>query len=117
MLTRNELLHAQCQPQTGAAMRQEQIQQQLGALPAWGFNNEAIERVFKFADFFETILFINALASVANRQDHHPELLASFNACTVRFATHSVSGISINDFICAAQLDAIYGSLFSSHKS
>ncbi|HRK56579.1 MAG TPA: 4a-hydroxytetrahydrobiopterin dehydratase [Burkholderiaceae bacterium] len=116
MLTLNELRHAQCQRQTGAAMQQEQIQQQLSAVPTWGLNHEAIERSFKFTDFFETILFINALASIANRQDHHPELSASYNACTVRFATHSVSGISINDFICAAQLDAIYGSLFSSRK-
>ncbi len=51
--------------------------------------------------------FVNALAWVAHPEDHHPDLAVSYNRCAVRFNTHSVGGISINDFICAAKVDAL----------
>lgn len=67
----------------------------------------AIERTFRFADFYETMAFVNALAFVAHQQDHHPEMKVGYNSCTVRFSTHSVKGLSENDFICAARTNAL----------
>ena len=67
----------------------------------------AIEKTFTFANYFETIAFVNALALVAHRQDHHPDLSVHYNRCVVRFSTHDVGGISTTDFDCAAQADAL----------
>lgn len=68
-----------------------------------------IAREFRFKDFRETMLFVNAAAWVADREDHHPEMVVGYNRCTVRYSTHSVGGLSENDFICAARLDALIG--------
>ena len=69
--------------------------------------NVAIEKTFQFANYFETIAFVNALALVAHKQDHHPDLQVHYNRCVVRFNTHDVGGISTTDFDCAAQVDAL----------
>lgn len=66
-----------------------------------------LQREFKFRDFYQTIAFVNALAWIANQQDHHPDLEVSYNRCHVHFTTHSVGGLSENDFICAARIDAL----------
>ena len=70
-------------------------------------NNGAIEKTFPFKNYHETIAFVNALAWVAHTEDHHPDLTVSYARCVVRFNTHSVGGISVNDFICAAKADAL----------
>ena len=66
-----------------------------------------IEKTFSFANYFETIAFVNAVAFIAHRQDHHPDLSVHYSRCVVRFNTHDVSGISSTDFDCAAQVDAL----------
>ncbi|HEY9150705.1 MAG TPA: 4a-hydroxytetrahydrobiopterin dehydratase, partial [Gammaproteobacteria bacterium] len=60
-----------------------------------------------FKNYYQTIAFVNALAWIANQEDHHPDLEVSYNRCTVHFSTHSIGGLSLNDFICAARLDAL----------
>jgi 4a-hydroxytetrahydrobiopterin dehydratase len=67
----------------------------------------AIERKFIFANYFETIAFVNAVAFVAHRLDHHPELTVTYNSCVVRLNTHDVKAISQLDFDCATQIDAL----------
>ena len=67
----------------------------------------AIEKTFNFANYFETLAFVNAVAFIAHTQDHHPDLSVHYNRCVVRFNTHDVGGISISDFDCAAQIDAL----------
>ncbi|HEY2254290.1 MAG TPA: 4a-hydroxytetrahydrobiopterin dehydratase [Variovorax sp.] len=67
----------------------------------------AIEKSFVFGNYFETIAFVNALAWVAHREDHHPDLSVHYNRCVVRFNTHDVGGISASDFDCAAAADAL----------
>lgn len=67
----------------------------------------AIEKTYTFANYFETIAFVNALAFVAHAQDHHPDLSVHYNRCVVRFNTHDVGGISQTDFECATQIDAL----------
>lgn len=92
------------------AMGDSEIHEQLRKLPNWVLSNGFIERRFSFENYHQTLAFVNAIAPMIHTQDHHPELLITYSHCTVRFNTHSVNGISINDFICAAKTDAIYGS-------
>jgi 4a-hydroxytetrahydrobiopterin dehydratase len=68
---------------------------------------KAIARAFKFKDFYRTMSFVNALAHIANIEDHHPDLEVGYDHCHVRYATHAVGGLSDNDFICAAKIDAL----------
>jgi 4a-hydroxytetrahydrobiopterin dehydratase len=79
----------------------------LAAAPGWAWVAGALEKHFDFADYHHTMAFVNAVAWVAHHQDHHPDMAVSYNRCSVRFNTHSVGGISINDFICAARVDAL----------
>lgn len=79
----------------------------LALLPQWRRAGDAIERRFAFPDFHHTMAFVNAVAWVAHAEDHHPDFAVGYGSCTVRFNTHSVGGISINDFICAAKVDAL----------
>ena len=66
-----------------------------------------ISREYAFADFYETIAFVNALAYIANQEDHHPDLAVSYNKCKVSFSTHDAGGLTENDFICAAKVNAL----------
>jgi 4a-hydroxytetrahydrobiopterin dehydratase len=109
MLSRNELLTRSCRPLEGQpAMTEAEVAQQLAALPGWALVDSAIERQYCFANYYETLAFVNALAFIVHREDHHPDLLVSYSRCTVRLNTHSVGGISENDFICAAKADALH---------
>ena len=67
----------------------------------------AIEKTYHFANYYETISFVNAVAFIANAQDHHPDLSVHYNRCVVRLNTHDVQGISSTDFDCAGQFDAL----------
>jgi 4a-hydroxytetrahydrobiopterin dehydratase len=79
--------------------------------PGWSLNETAseISRTFKFKNYYETMAFVNALAWVAHREDHHPDIEVGYNRCHVRFSTHSVKGLSENDFIGAAKINALLG--------
>ncbi|MEY4760903.1 MAG: hypothetical protein RLZZ200_759 [Pseudomonadota bacterium] len=66
-----------------------------------------IQREFRFKDFYRTMSFVNAVAHVANIEDHHPDLEVGYNHCRVRYLTHAIHGLSENDFICAAKIDAL----------
>jgi 4a-hydroxytetrahydrobiopterin dehydratase len=76
----------------------------------WGVNMEAggvLRRAFAFRDFYRTMSFVNALAHIANIEDHHPDLEVGYNYCRVQFTTHAIKGLSENDFIVAAKIDRI----------
>ena len=75
----------------------------------WSLNEDGqmIQRIFRFKNYYQTIAFVNALAWVAHHQDHHPDLEVGYNRCVVHYSTHSVGGLSENDFICAASIDAL----------
>ncbi|MFM7505770.1 MAG: 4a-hydroxytetrahydrobiopterin dehydratase [Rubrivivax sp.] len=99
-----------CQPLEGhPAMTADEIARHLADAPGWALVDGAIQKRFDFADYHRTMAFVNAVAWVAHAEDHHPELLVGYNRCTVRFNTHSVGGISVNDFICAAKVGALLG--------
>jgi 4a-hydroxytetrahydrobiopterin dehydratase len=66
-----------------------------------------ISKEYSFKDFYQTIAFVNALAYIANQEDHHPDLVVSYNKCKVSFSTHDAGGLTENDFICAARVNAL----------
>ena len=68
---------------------------------------KSLKRSLKFKDFYRTMSFVNALAHIANIEDHHPDLEIGYNYCNVTFTTHAIGGLSQNDFICAAKLDRL----------
>ena len=78
------------------------------ALDGWSRSGVCIEKMFAFADFHATIGFVNALAWIANREDHHPELRVSYNRCVVMWSTHDAGGVTRNDVICAAKTDRLF---------
>ena len=98
--------------QTRRALSATEIVVKLTELPGWQLSGDgadvAIEKTYRFANYHETMAFVNALAWIVHAEDHHPELTVTYNRCTVRWNTHSVSGISDNDFICAARADSVF---------
>ena len=84
---------------------------QLAQLPGWQLHGDgadvAIEKTFRFANYHETMAFVNAVAFIAHVQDHHPDLSVHYDRCVVRFNTHDVGGISATDIECAARVDAL----------
>ena len=95
-----------------AAFTQTQIDAQLVVLPTWAFQLGKIVKTFRFRNYFETIAFVNVVAAIAHRTDHHPDLSVHYNRCEVAFNTHDIEhgkgGISINDFICAARIETAH---------
>ena len=93
------------------ALTPTEIVKRLADLPGWKLSGDgaevAIEKTFRFADYHETIAFVNALAFVAHTLDHHPDLSVHYQHCVVRLRTHAVQGISETDFECAARADAL----------
>lgn len=102
-----ELAALQCQPLRGPAHRLSEaaIAARLAVLPGWTLEHGQIGKRFEFANYHQTMAFVNAVANIAHEQDHHPDMLVSYGACSVRLNTHDVDGISENDFICAAKIE------------
>jgi 4a-hydroxytetrahydrobiopterin dehydratase len=88
----------------------------LAATPGWEQDGPRIVKTYTFKNYYETLAFVNAIAYTIHLEDHHPELTVTYNRCVVKFDTHTVNdgkgGISENDFICAAKVDAIYSQTF-----
>ena len=77
------------------------------SLPGWTRTGGRIEKTFRFADYHRTMAFVNAVASIAHGEDHHPDLTVHYDRCVVAWSTHSAGGITRNDCICAAKVEAI----------
>jgi len=90
-------------------LSREQAETLLKQLDQWKFNEDAtlISKEFKFKNFFRTMGFVNAVAFIANQENHHPDLEVSYGKCTITFQTHAIKGLSENDFICAAKIDQL----------
>jgi len=105
-------LHQQrCTHQSGPALPAAEQQLLLSQLQGWAIDEAepggVLFKDFKLTDFHRTMAFVNAVAWIAHEQDHHPDMSVSYNRCGIRWSTHSVNGLSINDFICAARVDAL----------
>lgn len=96
-------------PKGTPAMPADEVARHLADLPGWqtAEDGKSITKRFSFTNFYETMSFVNAVAHVANRQDHHPEMSVSYNRCTITYNTHTVGGISENDLICAAKIERL----------
>lgn len=90
-----------------AAMTAAEVAAHLPEVPQWTVVDGALERAFSFTDFQHTMAFVNAVAWIAQHEDHGPDLFVNWTTCRVRFNTHDVQGLSLNDFICAAKVDAL----------
>jgi len=90
-------------PRLGA----DELAAHLAALPGWSLEGDRIEKIFQFANYYETIAFVNALAWVSHRADHHPDLGVHYNRCVVTYSTHSAGGVTQNDVVCAAQAERL----------
>lgn len=116
MIDTNTLLQKKCMP-NAAALNANEITEYLVAVDGWQQDGARIAKMFTFQDYYETLAFINAIAYVIHAEDHHPELTVTYNRCLVKFDTHTANsgrgGISENDFICAAKIDAIFEQTFS----
>jgi 4a-hydroxytetrahydrobiopterin dehydratase len=99
--------HCEDVPKGTPPMADAEIDRQLTRVEGWRHVGGALERSFDFPDFHRTMAFVNAVAWICHVEDHHPDLAASYGRCTLRFNTHTVGGISLNDFICAAKVDAL----------
>jgi 4a-hydroxytetrahydrobiopterin dehydratase len=114
MTARQRLLALHCRPlDASSALKTEDLAAQLREFSGWNVEGGAIVRTYAFANYFETIAFVNALAYMVHREDHHPDLSVGYNRCTVRFSTHSADGVTQNDLICAARTDAIFDQNYS----
>ncbi len=91
------------------ALDESEIGALLGLLPGWQARNRGITKQFRFADYDATLKFVNAIADIAVHEDHHPDITFGYNSASVHYATHDVGGLSLNDFICAAKVDALVG--------
>lgn len=91
------------------AMTKDEISALLPQIPQWKLSSDgkAILRKYSFKDFYQTMAFVNAIAWVANQENHHPDLEVGYNYCNIKFLTHAVNGITKNDFICAAKIDQL----------
>lgn len=102
---------AHCVPRRGNEHRlgQARLAELLPQVPGWELaeQGQALVRTFRFKDYHHTMAFVNALAFVAHREDHHPDLGVHYDRAVVRFSTHDVGGLSENDFICAAKACAL----------
>ena len=111
MTTICDLTDKHCVPCEGGvdAIKRNDAEAMLTDIPGWELSADAkmISRRFEFKGFFRTMSFINAMAWVVNNENHHPDFSAGYNYCEVGFTTHAIDGLSENDFICAAKLNAL----------
>ncbi|OGT50910.1 MAG: 4a-hydroxytetrahydrobiopterin dehydratase [Gammaproteobacteria bacterium RIFCSPHIGHO2_12_FULL_42_13] len=90
-------------------LTKEEIKTLLPQVKGWDISNDGktISRHFSFKNFYKTMAFVNAIAWIANQENHHPDMEVGFNYCTVKFTTHAINGLTKNDFICAAKINSM----------
>jgi 4a-hydroxytetrahydrobiopterin dehydratase len=108
----SELTQKKCRPCEGgvAPLARDQAQILMRQLHGdWRLADDAksLHREWKFRNFFHTMSFVNAVAHIANAEDHHPDLEVGYGVCRMKFTTHAIGGLSENDFICAAKVDQL----------
>jgi len=107
----SELASKHCKPCEGGVdpLPPARARELLREVPSWSLDEQATElsRTFEFRDYYGTMAFVNAVAWVAHQEDHHPDMRVSYNRCRVAYFTHAIGGLSENDFICAAKVEAL----------
>jgi 4a-hydroxytetrahydrobiopterin dehydratase len=105
-----ELTKKHCKSCEGGipALSPDEADSQLGQLTGWTREDKVITKTYTFKNYYETMAFVNAAAYVSHQEDHHPDMLVGYKTCAVTYTTHAIGGLSDNDFICAAKLDALF---------
>ena len=105
-----DLASKQCKPCEGGVppLAPEQAAELMQQLDGWTLQGAAIAKNFEFRNHYHTMAFVNAVAWLSHREEHHPDLAVGYNACRVEYSTHAIGGLSENDFICAAKVDALF---------
>lgn len=110
-LTNINLLQQNCKHYTpnDPTLTTADIKELMNAVIDWGVttNQTVLTKKFSFKNYYQTISFVNAVAWIVHQQNHHPEITINYNSCSIQFSTHSINALSLNDFICAARIDAI----------
>jgi 4a-hydroxytetrahydrobiopterin dehydratase len=106
----SELAKQKCKPCEGgvAPLSVTQAQSLLKSLRGWILEEGKLVKLYPFANYYQTMAFVNALAWISHREDHHPDLEGGSNKCRGVYSTHAIGGLSENDFICAAKCDALF---------
>jgi 4a-hydroxytetrahydrobiopterin dehydratase len=106
----SELTAKKCKPCEGgvAPYTPAQAAEMLKQVKGWTIEQGRLVKVYPFTNYYQTMAFVNALAWISHREDHHPDLLVGYNKCRVEYMTHAIGGLSENDFICAAKCDALF---------
>ncbi len=106
-----DLLKKKCKPCEGGIppMTREEAAEMQQEVPEWEVIDDAhaIRRLFNFKDHYEVTAFANAVAWISHREDHHPNITVGYSRCEIVYSTHAVDGLTENDFICAAKVDAL----------
>ena len=110
-MTMSDLLQKKCVPCEGGAMPmpKDQVEEYMVDVPGWTLDAEGkkISKTFKFADFIGAINFVERVADVAEMDNHHPDIHVYYNKVTLDLWTHAIGGLSENDFIVAAKINAV----------
>ncbi len=106
----DSLTEKKCKPCEGdvAPLSETEINALLKNLSGWEYIAGEITKSYRFKNYGPTIAFVNAIAWIAEQEGHHPDLEVGYNKCKVRYSTHAIQGVSENDFICAAKIDALF---------
>ena len=110
MTTACDLTNKQCKPCEGGVppLTQHEAANLLKQLDDWELKDNVISKIFKFKNYYQVMAFVNAVAWMTHREDHHPDMTVGYNQCRVEYSTHAIGGLSENDFICAAKVDALF---------
>jgi 4a-hydroxytetrahydrobiopterin dehydratase len=117
MADSEDLSQKRCKPCEGGTkpLNRVMVEGYLADLPGWEYKDPStgsgqapwIEKTFIFKNYHETMAFVNAVAYIAHREDHHPDMEVGYKTCKVRYTTHAIKGLSENDFICAAKVNKL----------
>ncbi len=86
----------------------DELAAHVATLRGWSLAGDRISKEFTFDNYHATIAFVNALAWIAHREDHHPDLAVHYNRCLVTYATHDAGGVTLNDIVCAAKVERLF---------
>ena len=104
-----DLTAKHCKPCEGGvpALGPDEVSKLLKQVSGWTCAGNELSKTYQFKNYYQTMAFVNAVAWIANAENHHPDLEVGYNKCRVRYSTHAVGGLTENDFICAAKVDAL----------
>ena len=106
----SDLAAKKCRPCEGGVppYTDEQAKAMLAQLKGWIIEEGRLVKLYPFNNHYQTMAFVNALAWISHREDHHPELMVGYNRCRIEYTTHAAGGLTENDFICAAKCDRLF---------